>query len=219
MKWGRSRFNRSAAAASRAAASCSPPQPHPHISTTHHTHTQRPMTTPEEATLPQKPAPPPSISTRAAALSPPSIEDVLDRYASLPHTSNLAMGVAHWVSKAFLPTHPPFLSYYAHPNQTPKLLDLPTSPPQPQGPPPSALRAIETLPTHPPRLHGYGSIGGNEDLGKVDPPTHPPTLPIPFLSSFAHVRRPFFLFPPTHPPTHPQWRPSRRSWRRRTGWT
>jgi hypothetical protein len=39
---------------------------------------------------------PPRPSDRALRIEPPHIENVLDAYADIPDTSNLAMGVSHW---------------------------------------------------------------------------------------------------------------------------
>lgn len=44
----------------------------------------------------EAPPPPPPVSTRAQSLDSPYIEDVLDQFAHVPDTSNLAMGVAYW---------------------------------------------------------------------------------------------------------------------------
>lgn len=45
-------------------------------------------------TLAATPLPRPSL--RALSLEPPHIENVLDRYADIPDTANLALGFSHW---------------------------------------------------------------------------------------------------------------------------
>ena len=38
----------------------------------------------------------PRPSLRAQSLEPPHIENVLERYADIPDTANLALGFSHW---------------------------------------------------------------------------------------------------------------------------
>lgn len=54
------------------------------------------MTASASSAAPPSPSSLPPLSRRALGLASPYIEDVLDEFAHIPDTSNLAMGVAWW---------------------------------------------------------------------------------------------------------------------------